>query len=294
MPINSRGTYLGASYDLGNVNTNYSGSRLKGLSQIASNYIGQEIVNKDNLQINGEFGWQLKESETKFAGNKIADTSICNLFQRVTWNEIDKEGAFYGFLQSSEGFNVLGGKSEFFLINGEMNRTQRFLDLGKIIKNVQPSYFLFRAGGQMSANSLPSIEQYQIGGLRTVRGYQEGALIGDIGQFSSLEYHFPLPMPTDRWNLDKRFELVGFIDEGSVKTSKGGWHSQNFLLSAGTGLRANLTESLGLQMDIGFPFTNKLNAGSSADARVHFSVFMATTTFGKPWKKKPIKKNPKN
>lgn len=285
VPINTHGTYLGAGYDIGAIRTNFQGSRLSGASQIASNYIGQEIVNKDNLQINAELGWQLKESETKFAGQEILDTPVRNLFQRVTWNEVDKLGSSFGFLQLSEGLNVFGGRSEFLVVNGELNRIQRFIDLGKVIKNVQPSYFLFRAGGQMTSRGLPAIEQYQIGGLRTIRGYQEGALIGDIGQFSSLEYHFPLPMPTDKWNLDKRFELVGFIDQGSIKSFEGGWHSRNFLLGAGTGLRAHLTESLGVQMDIGFPLANKLSSGSPADARVHFSVFMATPTFGKPWKK---------
>ncbi len=298
LPVNSRGTYLGTSYDLGAINSNFGGSKLRGMSQIVSGFVGQEIVNRDNIQLNGEFGFQVKEPETRFAGIKIVDTPIRNLFQRLTLNQVDKWGATYGYMQANEGMNILGGKSEFFTINGEINRMQRFFDLTKLINSdrihSQPSYFLFRAGGQMSSRPLPSIEQYQVGGIRTVRGYLEGALLNDIGQFSSIEYHFPIPMPTDKWNLDKRFELVGFIDQGSVKAFNEGWHGRNFLLGAGGGIRMRLSEFIGTQLDVGVPLANKYYAGSPADARVHFSVFMSTPTFwNSPWKKKTVKREPK-
>ena len=289
IPVNSIGTYLGAGYDFGHISTPFADRRLRGNSHLANAYLGQEVINRDNLQINLEAGLQSKESTTKLAGEKIFDTPIRGLFQRTTFNQLDKYGSTFGFVQLNEGMSILGGQSEFITLNGEINRLQRFFDLAEIIKSpkivTQPTYFLMRAGGQMASQTLPSLEQYQIGGLRTVRGYQEGALIGDIGQYASLEYHFPLPMPTDRWNLDKRFELIAFIDEGSIKTYKGGWHRQNFLLGTGAGLRVRLTEYLNIQTDLGFPLTNKLNSGSPADARVHFSVFMGTPSFAKPWRK---------
>jgi hemolysin activation/secretion protein len=289
VPVNSHGTYLGTSYDYGNVFPKFQGLKLTGKSHIFSAYAGQELVNKDNLQINAELGFQVKEPQTKLAGIKIVDTPIRNIFQRVTFNQVDKHGATYGYLQANEGFSALGGKSEFFTLNGEVNRMQKFFDLKDLFRSdkvyTQPSYFLARTGGQISSRPLPAIEQYQVGGIYTVRGYQEGSLINDIGQFASLEYHFPLPMPTDRWNLDKRFELVGFIDEGAVKPYRGGWQSQNFLLGTGAGIRARLTELVSVQLDVGFPLTNKINSGSPADARAHFSVFFASPSFSSPWKK---------
>lgn len=42
---------------------------------------------------------------------------------------------------------------------------------------------LFRAGTQLSPDKMPAMEQFQVGGISSVRGFSEGLLIGNKSSF---------------------------------------------------------------------------------------------------------------
>lgn len=60
-----------------------------------------------------------------------------------------------------------------------------------------------------STNYLPSAEQFYIGGVYSVRGYEESKLGGDSGYSASLEYAVPM-------DDDKKVTAFTFFDYGSV------------------------------------------------------------------------------
>lgn len=134
------------------------------------------------------------------------------------------------------------------------------------------TYGIFKFLGQVTPNKLVSLEQFQIGGASTVRGYQQGLLIGDSGWVGSLEWHIPLrflPLPEDvkifktRYNLRDAVELVAFSDIGGVY-SNGSRSSVNpqinrvvnkaFLGCVGAGLRIKLTRFIAARLDLGVPY----------------------------------------
>ena len=118
---------------------------------------------------------------------------------------------------------------------------------------------------------IPSIltwlEQFQIGGLSTVRGYSEGLLLGKSGYFASAEIITPLPflpkaIGSDRLGYIYPREMVKgavFMDNGMIFPYKYGdaIDSGDFLMSWGLGLRVNLSTDVAARFYWGFGLNNR-------------------------------------
>lgn len=105
---------------------------------------------------------------------------------------------------------------------------------------------LGRIAGQLASQQLSSAEQFSLGGAESVRGYHEGAAVGDHGLLASLELRsanlgallqrtHPGPALQDLAELT----LVGFIDAGRLQTINPdpGQNRRQPLLGSGLGLR---------------------------------------------------------
>lgn len=128
------------------------------------------------------------------------------------------------------------------------------------------------------------MEQFQVGGASTVRGYQEGRLIGDSGFVVSAEWHVPLWFLPERWNvrgykLKDNIEFVSFADFGAVfdnnafagvNSQSGVVKSDAYAMGAGVGIRARLNRYLNARVDLGFPL---LRQSPDKDMmRLHFGL----------------------
>lgn len=129
--------------------------------------------------------------------------------------------------QFSFGLDILGATtnssppdSRFFVWRGQVAFLQR---LGP-----RP-YLLFRSDLQFADRPLVPLEQVSIGGLSTVRGYRQDALLGDSGVVGFVELHFPV-VSTRTMEL----QMIPFLDVGYV------WSNQD------TGLNRNTLASMGL------------------------------------------------
>jgi len=113
---------------------------------------------------------------------------------------------------------------------------------------------VLRGDVQLSNQSLLSIEQFGLGGLDTVRGYRQDALLGDNGFLVSAEVRFPLVRLPDQEGL---LQVAPFVDFGTV------WNGSDFanpdpstLASVGVGLRFNLGDRLSARFDWGIPLVD--------------------------------------
>lgn len=129
------------------------------------------------------------------------------------------------------------------------------------LKNDQ--YMLYRLYGQYTAfESLPSTEQFTLGGMGSVRGYQESILSGDKGWFTGMEYGFPISSDHQTWRG------FVFLDHGvaynnfTIKTTK------DYLTSAGLGLECS-KGGWYVKAVLGIPLKDSGNIGD-ASPRVHF------------------------
>lgn len=84
---------------------------------------------------------------------------------------------------------------------------------------VWESSLLFRTNVQLTDRKLLSLEKFSMGGHASVRGYREGALLGDNGYSASLEWHIPLfhlPLGSISKPGEGKIELIPFVDYGTI------------------------------------------------------------------------------
>lgn len=146
--------------------------------------------------------------------------------------------------------------------------------------------------GQMRANyqvipnnkHIPYIDQFQAGGLATVRGYSEGLMIGKNGFYISNELMFPLlPREITSPRSKEKISFIGkyikgavFADFGGIFPSTGEDYYDNnyFMASLGMGLRVQLPGDLTGRIYWGYPLINHSWEHDHKMGRVHFEVTM--------------------
>ncbi len=120
---------------------------------------------------------------------------------------------------------------------------------------------LLRTDVQLANRSLVALEQFALGGLRSVRGFHQDALLTDNGVFASAEVQLPILRVTGWSGL---LQLIPFVDFGTTWNS-GGNPSPEFstLISAGLGLQLKLGDRFTARMDYGIPVVNTSSSGRS-------------------------------
>ncbi|WP_370460832.1 MULTISPECIES: ShlB/FhaC/HecB family hemolysin secretion/activation protein [Brasilonema] len=114
---------------------------------------------------------------------------------------------------------------------------------------------LLRGDVQFADRPLVPFEQFSLGGIESVRGYRQDALLTDNGIFASAEVRIPIVRFSGRNNL---LQLTPFFDVGTGWNRSGRQGSNleledNTLVSGGLGLRLQLENWLTARFDWGIP-----------------------------------------
>ena len=138
---------------------------------------------------------------------------------------------------------------------------------------------ILRGTAQMASDPLPSLEQFSIGGMNTVRGYRENQLVRDMGYLASLELRIPIPIWNER---RKALTLAPFVDFGTGWNHEIGGELDSFtdrdsIVSTGLGLIAQPTDWLRAELYWGHAFTDFDSAEQShQDGGFHFRLTLAS------------------
>ena len=133
-------------------------------------------------------------------------------------------------------------------------------------RNTNGQFWQARLDGQFgSGDNLAASDRFFIGGVNSVRGYEEGFIGGSRGISMGLEYHIPV-------DKAKRIFVYPFFDWGTV----GGYAApeNNKLMSAGLGIEARYKHLYGT-LTVGFPFKKDFYDDKVSSARVDFSLSAA-------------------
>lgn len=295
IPIGNHGTRLGVSAAAGNISVVNGPMRqfgVGGTSQVYSVYVTHPWYDAEGANISSYSSANFKKSTSDIMDYKYYDKSTFSLTQGLTARRDTDRGIWYTGHFGSVGFKALSGDTDFLKYEGNVTRLH---DFGKGIIGQ------FRVSGQYSPdNNLPWMEQFQIGGLSTVRGYSEGLLLGKSGYFASAEIITPLPFLPKRLGSDKlgyiypREMIKGavFMDNGMIFPYKADGSSIDggeLLMSWGLGLRVNLKEDLAARFYWGYGLKNRYDMDYKL-GRFHFELTCAPDIGRLVADRKPAKK----
>ncbi|MGF1478237.1 MAG: ShlB/FhaC/HecB family hemolysin secretion/activation protein [Cyanophyceae cyanobacterium] len=133
-----------------------------------------------------------------------------------------------------------------------------------------PANLLLLTGvsAQLTPDSLLLLERIAIGGISTVKGYQENQLVADNGVIGSVEVRIPL---VD--SVRNQLQLAPFFELGSVWNNDAPDPEPSTIVSLGTGLLWQLGSSLDLRLYYGIPLVSVDRDSDSLQANgLHFLV----------------------
>lgn len=199
-----------------------------------------------------------QESETKLLGiefplsagadeNGKTRISALRFFQE--WTRRNPQQIFALRSQFSLGLDVFDAT-----INEEAPDSRFFSWRGQAqyVRILAPETLLVvRSDAQLSTRALVPLEQYSLGGLRSVRGYRQDLLLTDNAVFASAEVRLPILRASRVKGL---LQVAPFIDFGVGWNSSGGTvEGSNTLLGIGLGLQLSLGEGFSARFDWGIP-----------------------------------------
>ena len=185
--------------------------------------------------------------------------------------------------QSKERYNSLrfGANPKYVYGKAEIKEQLFFKETGE---------FMMRAAGQLSSATLLPSEEFGLGGLETVRGYEERTINGDNALFLSLEVKTPamrgiFTPHTSRSGIvvEDKWQVVFFSDYGTAltKAANVNYTSSNtavvepkrlYIAGAGPGLRYHIADYLYARADLGFKLKKDPQLYGGGWAMVHFMV----------------------
>ncbi len=288
MPIGKHGTELQFDYSFAKVNLldEYAANDIKGKAQTFSTRIVQPLFKTENTDLKTDLGIDFVGANSmEYATNtQLSNYKLTVLRHGLNLLKYDHSGLFLSRLESSFGLPILGATENTgsYFNNDTTNAQSVFfkikLDLTRLQSLPKDCYGIFRISSQYTPNNLFPAEQMYYGGVGSVRGFEPGSVLGDIGINGTLEVRTPVPylrilLPKKLKKYDKKVRLGFFYDWGVFRQQNSGvaiQASSNLLQSVGSGIHFNITDSTVASFEIGIPISGSLYREQSA--RFHFSI----------------------
>ncbi len=206
-----------------------------------------------------------QESATKLLGvefplsagaddNGKTRISALRFFQE--WTQRSPQEIFAVRSQFSFGLNIFDAT-----INDDPPDSQFFSWRGQAqyVRLLAPeTLLLLRSDAQLTTRTLVPLEQFGLGGLRSVRGYRQDVLLTDNAFFASAEVRLPIYRAR---KIGGVLQLAPFVDFGIGWNSSGGTvPGNNTLVSIGLGLQWQMGNQLSARLDYGIPLID-INSG---------------------------------
>ena len=179
-------------------------------------------------------------------------------FNLATWDGSSQFGTNF----SRGGLSSVGGThNNYVTVQAGVDRMQRLYKDWMLKMHLD---------GQVADSHLFSNEQFGMGGLSSVRGYQDGSAYGDDGWRMSLEPQTPL-INIGMVDSDIPFWLRGsvFMDYGEIYTLGQNAAAAQFW-GAGCGLTANIGSHLDARLALAWPLIG--HAGVSDGMHIYFAA----------------------
>lgn len=272
LPVGSKGTEISGLFGFSHVDVDLRIPNQPELIGNAYNYglLVSQPLGKERVWTT-DLGFNARRVSSFFDGDRTSTDDIRSLALGLNYDNYDRFGRSFSRAQVTVAPEWLGANTSFFKLENYLTRVTR------LPKN---NLLILRAYSQWSPDSLPAIEQFQLGGINSVRGYTQGVMIGDKGYNVGAEWRYPIPFlsAVNPW-LGERIQGALFADYGQVWRDKSSQffdrNAATSLLSAGFGVRAHLTDFAQGFLDVAFGLQNRKDVEpfrNQPTARIHFGV----------------------
>ena len=268
VPVSRRGTRIGLSYSTNRtevIDGQYRdwGLSVKGHAHSYGAVITQPLAMTNSFKAEASLGWQRQYSTTDMEDISVIDDIFTDYTAALALTHYGRGWAFYqrhSFTHGSwdnQSISRVAKPSADYNMYNFTGIYQRGAAHGQLLS--------LRANLQWSATrDLRPSKQFFLGGVYSVRGYQENLVGGDNGYTLSLEYSVPL-------RRQGNMSLYGFFDYGNLWGESS--YDQHVLAGTGIGLRATLAKNWSLDCALAFPLRRELDDGTQTGrTRVHVSL----------------------
>lgn len=260
VPVGRSGTKLGLSYSTNSVHITdgeLEDLDIKGHSNAYGVSLIQPLVVTENLRTEATLDYGYQNSQTDFLGIHWVDDTVKSYTAGFSMTNYGASSLIY----QKHNFRI--GDSE-NIANEEDNFTKYFFN-GFWQKAYKAGQMLSaRLDAQWSGDDyLTSAEQFYIGGMYSVRGYEESYLGGDSGYSASIEYSVPL-------DKARTTSAYCFFDYGAVYGDSA--FDDHVLAGTGIGIKSTIDRKIYTNLTLGVPLMRDINGEEVSKTRIHFMV----------------------
>jgi len=158
--------------------------------------------------------------------------------------------------------NSTEATTEFVAIRPQLSRTQ-----------VLPDNFTLFTGlaGQWANEPLLNLEEFELGGNASVRGYREGELYADTGWLAQTELRSPVYWRGTGIKIGTQITLFTDYGEGYKLDQPSGQSGRQALCGSGVGINFNLGHYMESHILVAWPILNSTYSGAGRE-RISFSL----------------------
>ena len=261
LPLNPYNGTLGFSYSTASsriIETPFNQIDIESSARYYDLTLRQPVIQSASTELALGLRASRRESETSLLGVPFPLSPGADAEGRT---RISALRFFQEFTQRGER-EVFATRSEFSLgigaIDATVNATapdSRFFawrGQAQLVRLLAPeTLLLLRGDVQMASRALVPLEQFSLGGLGSVRGYRQDALLADNGAFASAEVRLPIYTASRQQGV---LQIIPFIDIGTTWNISGNpAPDRNTLASIGLGLQWQQGDRFRVRLDYGIP-----------------------------------------
>ena len=299
IPVNSKDGRVGFMFSSTMAKVKYGSPAMRALDLKSraftySLYYTQPLIRRPGFELKSYTALSYKHAHSKIGAlnnYNLGHDDVASVDLALNMRKDTKYGIWY--LNQGGSYNLNMGKEDnYFKVYGGAVRLHDFSH--GVIGQLRANYQVIPGFGHRTLDkNIPYIDQFQAGGMATVRGYDEGMMIGKNGFFTSAELMFPLmPRQITSPRSGEKIPFIGryvkgavFADVGGVFPQVGsgldeaykpeGHHGSYFMASIGMGLRVQLPFDLTGRLYWGYPLINSVYLDRERKVgRFHFEVTM--------------------
>lgn len=278
-----------------NVGYSYSGTKLdrgefkylnlKGKSHDFYFDLSRRLVKTENYKLYGDIGFDLRNTNTTYTAGGVKEDLYGYRTRTVKLNltniKDDVYGKWFGNIGLAKGIDIFGASNRDRYTAGAVGRhypSNRAFKVQASLARLQTLPWrmmaILTANGQWVNRNAWYSDKLQIGGISSVRGFEEGYFLRDYGVTGTAELRTPVPglslLPEKLRFIDDSIRLAAFCDMGWFGDYSRSVSNSSFVVSVGGGLVLKMTRYLSGNVYFGVPVVNKPDGASNF--RVHFMI----------------------